>query len=313
MVQTKNASKTDGKQSNVKRPPPQGNVLTRVLFRPRVLVLLAIGVSATVLVPLALPYLPDLRERSEYRLPASEISVVRMPHWVPHDLVDQVVEANALPDELSLLDENLTQDIADSFALHPWVANVLSVRKTFPGRIDVELEFRKPVAMVQVSNGMYPVDASGALLPPTDFSVADTGKFLVIQNVKSTPQGPAGTNWGDVGVVGAARLADVLFAHWKQYGLAAIVVPRQSAADAKPDDFIYELLTTGGSRIVWGRIPDSDYPGELSAEQKIGRLKKYLDDFDSFDHPHGPYEIDIRHWREISRRPITSRERNPIR
>jgi len=32
-------------------------------------------------------------------------------------------------------------------------------------------------------------------------------------------------------------------------------------------------------------------------------MLKYVTDFGGFDRPHGPYEIDIRHWQEISRKP----------
>ena len=75
------------------------------------------------------------------------------------------------------------------------------------------------------------------------------------------------------------------------------------------DDLQFELLTRNGSRILWGRAPGTNHPGELTVEQKIGRLKKYQSDFGGFDQPHGPYEIDIRHWREISRRPFVPHRR----
>ena len=64
------------------------------------------------------------------------------------------------------------------------------------------------------------------------------------------------------------------------------------------------LRTTGGSRIIWGRAPGSDRPGELSAEQKIGRMEEYLARKGGFTDPQGPLEIDIRHWKEITARPL---------
>jgi hypothetical protein len=193
------------------------------------------------------------------------------------------------------------------------VAEVISVRKSIrpsrlagPARLEVELSYRQPVAMVEVKLGMYPVDALGTLLPPADFSVADTKRYPVIRNVSSTPQGPAGTHWGDECVVAAARLAAILGPHWKRFDLEAIRAPRREQAKVEPDDLVFELATQGGSTILWGRAPGTDHPGELSPEQKIGRLEKYLADFGSFDQPHGPYEIDIRHWQEISRRPLAA-------
>ena len=71
------------------------------------------------------------------------------------------------------------------------------------------------------------------------------------------------------------------------------------------DEAIYELRTVGGSHIIWGRAPDSDHPGELTYQQKIGRLEDYATRNGGFSDEHGPYEIDIRHWHEISRQPLS--------
>ena len=284
--------------------PAKPRGVVRGLFQPKLLFILAVSVLAANCLPLLRSYLPDLSKRPEYRLTAAQIRVTQTPHWVPHNIVEQVVQQGNLPEEMSLLDEHLTQEIADAFQLNPWVERVESVRKSVPGQLEVKLVYRRPVAMVQVKQGMYPVDGSGILLPPENFSVADTRLYPLITNVLSTPQGAAGTSWGDVVVVGAARLADELAPHWKKFGLNSIDCPRTARAEPALDDGVYLLTSTGGSQIIWGRAPGSDHPGELSTDQKIGRLKKYITLFGGFERPHGPYEIDIRHWQEIVRRPL---------
>ncbi len=225
---------------------------------------------------------------------------------MPRDFVQQVLERGQLTSSMSLLDDQLVEKIAGAFRAHPWVDEVVAVRKAKPARIDVELRYRTPTAVVQMKQGLYPVDAAAVLLPPGDFTAAEAAKFPLIANVASPPQGPAGAQWGDVGVQGAARLAKVLGPDWNQLQLTAISVPRQQNAHTTIDELIFELITTGGSRIVWGRAPETGSPGELSAEQKVNRLKDYLTRFGSFDQPHGPYEIDIRHWQDMSRRPLSS-------
>jgi hypothetical protein len=265
---------------------------------------IALVVAAAIVGPEIRKRLPDLAERPEYRLAAVKIEITQPPHWVPHDLVEQVVQHAALPAELSLLDDDLTRQVAEAFQFHPWVEEVVSVKKSVPAKIEVQLRYRCPVAMVQMQQGMYPVDGAGILLPPADFRIADTRKYPVILNVRSTPQGPAGTPWGDPVVLGGARLAAELAPYWKKLGVTSISCERSPTG--KTADEWYTLISTGGSRIIWGRAPGVDHPGELSVEQKIGRLKKYVADFGNFDQPHGPYEIDIRHWREISRRPLTA-------
>lgn len=270
------------------------------------LLVLSIGVTTVLFWPRIRNSLPDLSQRDEYRVRMADIEIGERPHWVPHDLVAQVIERSKLPAEMSLLDESLTRKVAEAFRRHPWVTGV-RVRKSVPGRVEVDLTYRQPVAMVRVKSGLYPVDAESVLLPPGDFAAAEVRQYPVIDGVESTPQGPAGTQWGDVAVEGAAQLAAVLEPHWEEFGLAAIEVPRRKKAHVSSEEIVFGLLTPGGSRIVWGRAPQSGHPGELSAKKKIGRLEEYLRRYGNFDGPHGPYEIDIRHWQEISRRPLKER------
>jgi hypothetical protein len=161
--------------------------------------------------------------------------------------------------------------------------------------------------MVEVKQGQYPIDSHGVLLPPQDFSVSDTRTYPLITGVGSTPQGPAGAGWGDRVVEDAASLAAELGPTWKKLGLAAIVCPMSSDDHTKFDEGVFVLSSKGGSRIVWGHPPGTDHPGELSTKQKLGRLEDYVKRFGSFDNPHGPYLIDIRHWRDISRTPLSAR------
>jgi hypothetical protein len=278
----------------------------RQLYRPVILATAAGVVLAGLFLPRLASLLPDLSQRDEYLLAATEIEITQPPHWVPHNLVTQIVESANLPAKLSLLDKNLVVEVAEAFQLNPWVEEVVSVSKSFPAKVTVVLNYRRPVAMVEVKQGQYPIDSHGVLLPPQDFSVADTKTYPVVTGVVSTPQGPAGTEWGDNVVAGAAELAAELSPHWKKFGLVSIVAPRTAEGHDKIDEGVYELLAKGGSRIIWGHAPGTDHPGELSTKQKIGRLEEYVTKFGGFDRPQGPYQIDIRHWRDISRTPLSA-------
>jgi cell division septal protein FtsQ len=270
-------------------------------FRPTILASLALAAAAVLLWPHISKFLPDISQRGEYRVAVSDIEISRPPHWVPQTLIQQVAEQASLPEHVSLLDDSLVETVARAFRQHPWVEKVVRVRKSYPARLEVELEYRKPVAMVEVKQGLYPIDASGILLPPTDFSITDTKNYPLVSSVRTTPQSAAGNAWGDPVVLGAAQISAVLSARWKEFSLVEIRVPTGSAEDG-----VYQLYTKGGSRIVWGRSPASDHPGELSAEQKVGRMEEYVNRFGGFDQPNGPYEIDIRHLQEISRKRLAS-------
>ena len=276
--------------------------------------LVAIAATATFVIPIARDSLPDLSQQDQYQLTQDDIHLHPVPtRWVPPDLVNQVLTQANLQGRLNSLDTGLSKTLAEAFRLHPWVAEVQQVRKSLAGGIDVSLKYREPVAMVHVSVGMYPIDSTGVLLPPADFSVSDTDRFLKVENIRSTPGGPAGTSWGDSSVTGAAQLAAGLADVWEKLQLEAILAPTHIPGDTQPDDLLFSLRTRGGSHIVWGRIPDSKYPGELTTDQKVARLEKYLADFGSYAEPSGPYEIDIRHWQEISRRPLDAALRTTSR
>ena len=151
-------SRKSAQSAAAKPTGPAGWIIHRV-FRPRWLLLTAVVVSSLLIGPRLARFLPDLSHRDEYRLQIENIRVTRPPHWVPADLVQQVSERAGFGAETSplgstgnpsLLDDGLAERIAQAFRLHPWEAEVQRVRIQFPAQVDVELKYRRPVAMVEV-------------------------------------------------------------------------------------------------------------------------------------------------------------------
>jgi hypothetical protein len=282
----------------------------RWLWRPLPLLTMSLVLSGMMFWPQLLRLVPDLSNRPEYQIGWSDVAVTQPGRWVPLDLLEQVRTQSGRPAELSLLDDGLVRQIADAFVRHPWVESVTSVIKQ-PHGVQVELVYRQPVLMVRTSRGVYPVDARGVLLPPADFSVTDVDQFPQVLHVRTMPEGPAGTSWGDEAVAGAARLAARLTAGsdhetpWKRYGLQAIVVRSKQGPVANVEDIIYGLTTAEGSQIVWGHAPGADAL-EPTIEQKLERLDRFLTDNGRFDHLDKPILIDITDW-ELIRWDLLSR------
>lgn len=284
------------------------------VFDPNLLLIAACLVAVIVFIPKALRLFPDLRSRADYRVSIRRIEIIPpLPHWVPHNLVEQAARQAGLPDELSLLDDGVAQRVAAAFERHPWVRGAVRVRASVPARLQVELEYREPVAMVRVRHagrdGLFPIDAEGVILPSADFPPSQIEKYPVIEHVKSSPSGPAGTAWRDLNVLGAAQLAVMLRPFWSEFQLKSILVETRAAKPAAWDDLSFRLTTAGGSRIIWGRPPGSRHPGELPSEKKLERMKFYVRHHGPFDSSHGPCEFDITHWRDISRKPIAEQSR----
>ena len=298
------AANLPGSIPTAKRSTGTLHPLADKFFRPVRLAKFACLIGLAVFLPYLIQRLPILKTRPEYRLETRKIRVLPVSERpVPADLLEQIRRQNQLPRELSLLDPKLCKTLAAAFARHPWVSRVISVKQSFPADIVVELEFRRPVAMVQVKGGRIPIDGVGNVLPSEDFAVADVSRYPTI---RLSGAGNLTRNGGRVtepGLIGAARVAELLAPKWSHLDLEAIELPRIRNSNVDPADIVLQLQAKSGSTIIWGRAPGTDHPGELTAAQKVARLEKYVTEFGGFDRPSGPYEIDIRHWQEITRRP----------
>lgn len=204
------------------------------------------------------------------------IEVTEPPPFVRTNVVKAVYRDTAM-EGLSLLDRQATAKIASAFSMHPWVRNVVSVRKLPGGVIAVRLEYREPVAMVHVfkpdptDTGSYffPVDGEGVLLPTSDFAQAETRQYVHIEVPDAYSTNAIGTPFGDHRVEAAARLAEILAPYREQTQLRSIGVhgdPRQTEVPQ------LELTTHGGARWFWGSPPGAELPGERTVQMKLRRM-----------------------------------------
>ncbi len=144
--------------------------------------------------------LEQIRGRERYRIAFADIDCVPPPGMTRRDFLDEVQYQAQLPNQISLLDEGLSDKVAAAFAKHPWVEKVTGVEVAASGRIVVRLAYRTPVMSVPVDGGLRAVDAQGVLLPKQ----TPVHGLPVFQGNAARPQGPAGTRWGDAAVEAAA-------------------------------------------------------------------------------------------------------------
>jgi hypothetical protein len=240
-------------------------------------------------------WLPQLDSLEEYRVSTKDVRISPPNRWVPRDLIERLLADSGIPVEVSLLDESLAARLSQAFAASPWITRVETVRISRQHGIEARLEYRMPVAMVETRTGVYPVDRDGVLLPPSDFTPEDIAAFPLLRGVAHPPGAAAGATWNDPLVVSGARLAEALtpngdlVRYWQQFGLDSIVVLTQPA-DGTAE---FALVTSGGSRILWGRAPGDD-DLEPSVAQKISRLENYIAGHGPLDGAEGRRQIDIR-------------------
>ncbi|MFH1924564.1 MAG: hypothetical protein ABIP48_32325 [Planctomycetota bacterium] len=229
----------------------------------------------------------------QYQITREKVEIPPPPEWVHRDIRAEVFRDASLDGPLSLLDEDLVQRIANAFSLHPWVAEVRRVAKHFPARVEVELEYRRPVLMVPVLGGVRPVDAEGVLLPTSDFSPIEAGRYPRLAGVETDPIGLEGTPWGDIRVHESAEIAAALGPAWQQLKLDYII-PATLVELGHGNEYTYELVTKGGSRILWGRAPSAEIPEEARAVDKVTRLVKYQEENGTLEGRDGPQRLDVR-------------------
>ena len=228
-----------------------------------------------------------------------------------------MIQDASLDNGLSLLDKQLGRRVHEAFAAHPWVEKVVEVRKSYPARIDVELVYRRPVAMVDVvvdgSEGYMPVDVEGIYLPVEDFSLNEASRYPPITGVDSLPT-VVGRRWEDPRVLGAAKLAKLLGDDWQKLNLREIVPSAVPPGPGGADEITYTLYTRRdnrrGVRVLWGRGPGSSIPGEMSSEEKLARLLKFAERYGALDSEpdqlSASYDLDLRGQGQIRRVPRTA-------
>lgn len=217
----------------------------------------------------------NLEATGRYRLLEENVAVTSPPEWVRSDVVADAFARGGLT-EMSLLDERLTEDVAHAFALCPWVREVVSVRKLPAGKVQVDVEYREPSAMVEVTladgtGGLIFVDGEGIILPTEDFRPEDASKYLrITAGPARVPTAQPGTRWGDDVIERSAALAAVLRPKRDPWSFYRLIAPPQPGAPAT-------IVSRNGAQILWGALPGAGSGGEAPFDVKIERIATWTD------------------------------------
>ena len=228
------------------------------------LLVIAIYVGSTIYPPLQPPLKPE------------HISITAPSRFVPDGIVNTVYRDTGL-EQVSLLDVNAASRIANAFATSPWIETVQRIQKS-NGKVEVDVTYREPVAMVEVvsrhpevnGTAFLPVDRNGILLPTEDFTPGDTQQFVHIRVPDTYPASGKGMPYGDQRVEHAAMLAGLLIKYRDKISLNAITVEKPISHIEQPP--ILVLVMQDGRQISWGNAPGHEQSGEANAVDKLKRL-----------------------------------------
>lgn len=299
--------------------PSAGGRLRLLLPRARVLVaLIVIGLLGWGMNSLWQQVSPSVIHRDEHLLQAERVTITPLPEWIAADVCAEVVRNAGLDNRLSLLEDSFAQVIEDAFVLHPWVESVERITKNYPQGVHVELTYRRPVAVVEMSGPegvLYvPIDKQGVHLPPND--VPDLRKRYLPRIGGIVGRPPVGQEWPDPRVLGAAELAGQLADVWEPLCLVDILPSARPEIREGARFFVYDLITRGGTRIVWGAASSTAPPTEDTFEAKLARLQRCIQEHGPLDTVRGPAIVDVRHALAITprtvKKPPAADEESPV-
>jgi len=255
---------------------------------------------------------PTVARHPQYQITAEVIRITPPPAWIRSDLKAQVLRDAGLT-TLSVLDDwdTLSRRIKDAFEFHPWVASVERITKRLPAALDIELKYRRPVAAVESgdSSGVsfLPVDEFAVRLPEGDLTDAERRYLPRITGVTGRPL--VGDTWNDPQVIGGAKLAAALGDVWQKLRLVEIMSAINAATDNDSQTYSFNIITSGGTRVVWGAAPGQEIAsGESAFDLKRKRLMDYAAQYGQLESINGPEEIDVRS--DIVVKPRTARKKS---
>lgn len=210
------------------------------------------------------------------------VKLVDRPAWMTDALANQIIASVRPSTPFTANDHQMLVDRATILAANPWIKEVRSVRRAYengPGDvIEIDCQYRAPVALVRWQDAYWYVDAEGVRLPErlSAQQVAtlirpngQTQTFRIIDGVAQPPAAP-GKPWpgGDVqaGIELIGLLSDPAY---EDIGRDIVKIDVSNyGGRISPNQSQINLVTRDNTEVRWGQPPSSK---AFFVEQPVGR------------------------------------------
>ncbi len=233
-----------------------------------------------------------------------KVVLLNKPAWMS-DFLAQQIAATVPHAASSSFDRDLLVTAVKKLQANPWVRDVHQIRRVYGERpgdtLEVDCEFRAPIALVQWGDYYWLVDGDGMKLPE-QFTANHVPKIVLgrdghmnIRIIEGVRQPPSATGQKWVGQDLAAGLGMVKLLYDKPYAEEIIIVNVANfAGRTDPREAQIVLRTKYASEIRWGRPLDAkDFFAEVPVSQKLDSLKSVVEQYGRVDA--GRPWIDIRY------------------
>ena len=260
---------------------------------------LAHGILASLLAgTLAMGYYYALAEVQSTNTSSDDpprVALRQRPPWMSDEVVADLLRSIAPHEPHSVYDSGLLKHCAEVLESNPWVRKVVAVRRVYgraPGdTIEVECEFRTPMALVRWQDYYWLVDSEGCKLPE-QYTAAQAPQMLfdaqrrtqmrIIEGVRQPPV-ESGRRWPGEDLLAALELSRLLQNQRFADDVLKIDVSNFGGR-VDPREAQLTLITRFGSEIRWGRPANAkDAFVEVPAQRKLEALEQIYAKFGRVD------------------------------
>jgi hypothetical protein len=260
------------------------------------------------------------------------------PDWMPASLV-RWLAGEVLPAGSNFHDPQLTETVHRSAMANPWIRTIHCVSKYRTndprlGVVEIRAEFRQPLAVVNVGNEEYYVDADGVRLPsdqvPKYIGILPATRamparkacfaerreipqgaqavaihYLAIEGVDTVAAPPpaVGQRWNADDLREGLRLAQLMLSRRYANQISSVDVRNAGGRISKSEPHLRMYAQVGEGKptdIRFGRFPDPNGDWEITPEQKLFNLDQYVNEHNGLLAGANRY-IDLRFdWRHES-------------
>jgi hypothetical protein len=228
------------------------------------------------------------------------------PSWMSDALANKIARVAAPDVAYSAFDHQLLVNTAMLLRTHPdsapWIKNVRSVRREYqktPGdTLEIDCDFRAPVALVKWETFYWLIDGDGILLPE-QYTQADLRKVMydgdhlnlrIIEGVGTSPP-ESGQKWQSADLAAGIDMVRLLYDKPYTDEIERINVTnfggRQDAREAQ-----LVLITRYQTQVRWGRpVHANDFFIEVSPAQKLDYMSRIFKQFGRVDARHSWVEL----------------------
>jgi len=219
---------------------------------------------------------------------APAVAIMNRPAWMSDYLADEIGRWARPDGPRSPLDDRILKEAYDRLEKSAWVSKVRQVRRAYgvrPGdTLEVDCEFRTPIALVSWGGFYYLIDNDGFRLPErypanrlNDIMFGRDGarrvvNIRVINGVKGGPPARAGTKWAGADLAAGLELVKALYDRPFAEEIWWVNV-ENFAGRVDPREAQIVLGTQYGTEVRWGEPVTTEFHAELSAAQKLKRLE----------------------------------------